>query len=314
MPLVSVIIPAYNCADYIGETIGSILGQKDVHDIEIIVVNDGSVDATGDVARSYGGCVRVIDQSNSGVSVARNRGIKEARGEFLALVDHDDYWLSNKLANQLQAFQDRPEVGAVFTDFVWWYPNEDDGRFEKPDESDGSAGAPAIDEDYSGWIYHQMLLDSWVLTSTALVRSSVVRSIGGFDETLPLSEDWDFWLRVSLDFQFLKLKEATTLYRQHPTQGSRVIREIDYRTRLLESAHKRWGLCSKDGRCLSASEFDRQLAKYSTGFGLIHLKGGKGASKLVAMKSFLKALSIDITYWRSGAYLLLALFGWKPKW
>ena len=314
MPLVSIIIPAYNCSQYIKETIQSILSQEGAHDIEVIVINDGSTDDTGEIARGFGEPVRVIDQTNAGVCAARNRGIKEARGEFMALVDHDDYWLPNKLANQLVAFECNPHVDVVFSDFIRWYPDEKNGSFENPSTFKLQAEPQGVDSEYTGWIYHQMLLDSWVLTSTALVRSKVVVAAGGFDESLPFSEDWDFWLRLTRVSQFLKLREATTLYRQHSSQGSRITRPVDYRTRLLEDASRKWGLCSQDGRCVSPKRFKRQLAGYCAGFGLGHLKGGEGASRVIAAKSFLKAWSIDRRYWRTLVYLAAMAIGWKPKW
>ncbi len=314
MPLVSVIIPAYNCSRYIKETIESILGQDGATDIEVIVINDGSTDDTGRIARAFGEPVRVIDQANSGVCVARNHGIREAKGAFIALVDHDDYWLPNKLANQLVAFESHPNVDVVFSEFYRWNPDDNNGRFESPSAFDEISKPLGVDSEFSGWIYHQMLLDSWVLTSTALVRSQVVVALGGFDETLPFSEDWDFWLRVSRVSQFLKLKEVTTLYRQHPNQGSRVIRPVDYRTRLLENASKKWGLCSQDGRCVTPERFNRQLAGYCSSFGLGHLRDEPGASRFIAAKSFLKAWSIDPMNWRSLGYLMAMAIGWKPKW
>ncbi len=313
MPLVSVIIPAYNCARYIRETIESILSQEGAYDIEVIVINDGSIDDTGDIARAFGSPVRVIDQANAGVCAARNHGIREAKGDFIALVDHDDYWLPNKLANQLAAFEAYPHVDVVFSEFFRWLPHDKDGSFESPSAFEAMAKPQGIDSEFSGWIYHQMLLDSWVLTSTALARSSVIVASGGFDESLPFSEDWDLWLRLSRVSQFLKLREVTTLYRQHPSQGSRVIRAIDYRTRLLENASRQWGLCSQDGRCVTPKQFNRQLASYCAGFGLGHLKDEAGANRLIAAKSFLKAWSIYPLYWRSLAYFAAMLIGWRPK-
>ncbi len=314
MPLVSIVIPAYNCSRYIRETIDSIVVQEGVSDVEIIVVNDGSTDNTGDIARTFGPQVKVIDQPNAGVCAARNRGINEAKGAFIALMDHDDYWLPNKLSNQLAAFDSNPHVDVVFSGFIRWLPDAKDGSFKSPSGFTSQAKPQGVESEFSGYIYHQMLLDSWVLTSTALVRTSVIVASGGFDESLPFSEDWDFWLRLSRQSQFLKLKEDTTLYRQHPNQGSRVIRQVDYRTRLLGNASKEWGLCSRDGRCIKPSLFRRQLAVYSAEFGLGHLKGGAGASRQIAAKAFLKAWIIDLSYWRSLAYLAAMIVGWKPKW
>ncbi len=312
MPLVSAIIPAYNCSQYIAETITSILSQNAAPDIEVIVVNDGSTDDTADVARSFGDPVRVIDQPNAGVSAARNHGLRKANGAFLAFVDHDDYWMPNKLAHQLACFETHRQVGVVFTDFFRWYP--EDGKYPSPASLESETDQQGIDDDMSGWIYHQMLLDSWVLTSTALARSEVIVSAHGFDEALPFSEDWDLWLRISRECQFIKLKERSTLYRQHVGQGSRVVRRLDYRTRLLEEAEGKWGLMSRDGRSITRRQFSRQLSKYSVSFGLEHLKDVEGASRLVAARAFVKAWAIDPSQWNSLIYLLAMVVGWKPKW
>ena len=313
MPLVSVVIPAYNCALYLQETLQSILAQQGVATMEVIVVDDGSTDGTATIARAFGSPVRVVQQANAGVSAARNHGLRQARGDFIALVDHDDYWFPTKLANQLAAFEAHPDVDVVFSDFRRWYARGTDGGFMPPAHFAEGALAQGLDPDFSGWIYHQMLRDSWVLTSTALARATVFASSGVFDESLPFSEDWDFWLRVSQQHQFLKLREVSTLYRQHANQGSRVTRALDYRTQLLERTAARWGLASRDGRCLTPRQFRRQLAVYSASFGLGHLGQGPGASPRIAARAFLKALAIDPSYWRSLAYLALMPLGWKPK-
>ena len=313
MPLISIVIPAYNCASYLRETIESMLAQEGIGALEVIVVNDGSTDATADVARSFGHPVRLLEQTNAGVSSARNRGLREARGDFIALSDHDDYWFPQKLAHQLAAFKAYPEVDVVFTEFRRWYAVDGGQRFAAPSAFAQESRPQGIDPAFSGWIYHQMLLDSWVLTSTALTRAPVFKTLGGFDESLPFSEDWDFWLRASRLCQFVKLREVSTLYRQHAQQGSRVIRPIDYRTHLLEKAVQRWGLCSPDGRCVSHQQFWRQLARYSTAFALGHLGNGKGADRWTAARALCKAWTIDPTYWRSLAYLALTPLGWKPS-
>jgi glycosyltransferase involved in cell wall biosynthesis len=213
MPLVSIVIPSFNCSLYIHETINSMLAQRGVADMEVIVVDDGSTDDTVEQARRYGGVVRVVQQPNAGVSAARNRGIREAQGDFIALVDHDDYWFPTKLAGQLAAFTSHPEVDVVFSDFSRWHADGPDGRFPPPAVFAEGARPQGTDPDFSGWIYHQMLRDSWILTSTALTRASVFAQVGLFDESLPYSEDWDFWLRVSRQCRFLKLREVSTLYR-----------------------------------------------------------------------------------------------------
>ena len=308
MPAVSVIIPTYNCADYIEQTLESILNQT-FQDFELIVVDDGSTDRTQDIVARHAPRVRLIVQKNSGVCVARNRGISEAKGQFICLVDHDDYWFADKLACQVEAMEKYPESGVIYTDFTLWFP--EDGRFPEPRTLHTAIPGDRIDPDYSGWIYHQLLLDCWVLTSTAMFRAEVFRNCGKFDETLPYSEDWELWLRICRKYPFTKLAYASTLYRQHPNQGNRKVRAVDYRTRLLTQAKKRWGLCSQDNRCISAAVFNKKLAAYHADFGLYHLKAGH---RTTATQALIKAWLTNPLHVKYPCYIAAGWVGWKPKW
>ena len=98
---ISVVIPAYNAAKFLHETIASVLAQT-YPPSEVIVVDDGSTDCTMDVVRAFGGKVILIEQDNKGTAAARNRGIREARGEYIAFIDHDDFWLPQKLERQIE--------------------------------------------------------------------------------------------------------------------------------------------------------------------------------------------------------------------
>ncbi|HEY1092631.1 MAG TPA: glycosyltransferase family A protein, partial [Burkholderiaceae bacterium] len=117
MPRVSVVIPSYNAEGFIAETLRSVLAQS-FTDFEIIVVDDGSSDRTPEIAEALG--VRVLRQANAGVCAARNRGLAEARGEFICFLDHDDYWYPDKLAAQIAEFERDPELGVVYTDIIPW--------------------------------------------------------------------------------------------------------------------------------------------------------------------------------------------------
>ena len=309
-PLVSVIIPSYNCETYIAETINSVLAQ-DYPSIELLIIDDGSTDDTCKIIEQYSNRLKLIQQQNAGVCVARNRGIREAHGDYICLMDHDDYWFPDKISLQIKAFQNHPEVGIVYSEFKRWYPNSNglhpptDGFRDYHHESD-------IDEAFSGWIYHQLLLDCWVLTSTAMFRSDIFQTCGYFDESLPFSEDWDLWLRISLHQQFLKLRKTTTLYREHLEQGNKTLRPIDYRTTLLLKYKQEWGLCSKDGRCITERQFKRQLAEYQALFGLHHLY--MDGDLKTAISSLLKAWLSSPFKLKYLAYLIAACAGWKPKW
>ncbi|HTJ54113.1 MAG TPA: glycosyltransferase [Nitrosospira sp.] len=308
-PTVSVIIPSYNCELYIAETLESILDQT-FKDIEIIVVDDGSTDKTRQIVTSYGAPVRLVTQANAGVCAARNRGIREAAGQYICLMDHDDYWLPDKLAWQLEQMQRHPEVALVYSTFAWWNPDPN-GVFPDPRNYKDDSSCAVIDEEFSGWIYHLLLLDCWVLTSSALIRAEVFDKCGSFDESLPYSEDWDLWLRIAREYSFIKLKKALTLYRQHPRQGNRTPRNIDYRTELLSRAVARWGLCSPDGRCITRRQFRETISRYHMEFGIRHLVAG---NVRIANHSFLKSWLASPARLKRLAYIPAGLLGWRPKW
>lgn len=307
--LVSVVIPTYNCESYIAETIDSVLAQ-DYPYIELFIIDDGSTDKTLDIVKRYGDRLKLICQTNSGVCVARNKGIKEATGQYICLMDHDDYWYPNKLSQQIITFNKNLDSGVVYSAFTMWYPDAT-GRFPPPSNMRGTISDNEVDLDFSGWIYHLLLLHCSVLTSTAMFRAEVFARCGVFDEALPYSEDWDLWLRIAREFQFIKLQQATTLYRQHLQQGNKKVRDVDYRTVLLRNAVKKWGLSSPDGRSLSRWQFKRQLAEYHAAYGLHHLQAG---SQPVAVRSLFTAwltFPLGVKY---VAYIVASFLGWRPNW
>ena len=307
-PTVSIVIPTYNCEAYIAETLDSVLGQT-FTDLELIVVDDGSTDRTCEIVASHGSSVRLLAQTNSGVCAARNYGIREASGRYICLMDHDDYWLPEKLALQLEQMLLHPEVGLVYSTFIWWHP-DGEGVFPNPESFNIEEMPGGIDEEFSGWIYHLLLLDCWIFTSAALIRSEVFKKYGVFDESLPYSEDWDLWLRICREYQVIKLNKPLTLYRQHPKQGNRVARNIDYRTELLRDAAAKWGLCSRDGRCITKPQFTQNIARYQMEFGLWHLAAG---NLKTANHSLLKAWLKHPVNLKTLAYVPAGLLGWRPK-
>ena len=308
-PLVSVVIPAHNCERFIGQTIESVLGQS-LNDLEVIVVDDGSVDGTGRLALRYGNPVRVVTQDNAGVCVARNRGIGEATGLYIALLDQDDYWFPDKLEQQVGLLEREADFGVAYTSFMPWEADAD-GVYAAPMSMDRSRFGEGIEEAFSGWIYHQFLLDCWMLTSTAVFRKEAFERCGTFDPSLPYGEDWDLWLRLSREYRFVKLSSASTLYRQHPGQGNRKVRDFDYRTDILRRAANRWGLCSPDGKCLTRRAFYGQLAKYHVDFAFSHARVG---DKATALGALLRAGALEPWNIRTLAYIGAVVLGWRPSW
>jgi glycosyltransferase involved in cell wall biosynthesis len=307
--LVSVVVPTYNAAPFIRTTLDSLLAQTHC-DVEILVVDDDSTDATRDVVASYGDRVRLVVQRNGGVCSARNRGAAEARGRFVCFCDHDDYWYPEKLARQVAAFAADPGLGVVYSRFIRWDEDEN-GRFASPSAIVRGPHDEGLDPLESGWIYHRLLLDCWVLTSSAMIRADVLRDCGAFDESLPYGEDWDLWLRISRKYRFARLAAPLVLYRQHRRQGSRVVRDVDYRTRILEDAARRWGLASPDGSAISRREFNATLSRYHVAYGLYRLAGNQVAR---AWSSFYRGWRAAPRNARPLAYALLSLCGWRPNW
>jgi glycosyltransferase involved in cell wall biosynthesis len=184
-PRVSVVIPAYNSADRVKEAIESVLAQS-YSNFEIIVVDDGSTDNTERTLRYFGEQIRYFKQQNQGVSSARNAGIRNSRGEYVAFLDSDDIWASDKLAGQVPVLDGDPEVGLVYCDWSVM------------------SGETVLRASYhknlrpaSGYVFNELIQRGFVLTSGVVVRRSCLEDVGCFDTTLTIAQDYDLWLRIS---------------------------------------------------------------------------------------------------------------------
>ncbi len=201
MALVSVIIPAYNVGTTIARTIRSVQRQT-LEDLEIIVVDDGSTDDT--VAQ-----VKAIDDprivlrsyANGGLSMARNRGIAEAHGEYLAFLDADDLWSKTKLESHVAILAQRPEFGAIYS---WTCTIDGNDRVLGRQNT----------ATWEGDIYAQMLQGFFVgNASNVIVRRGAVESVGPFDVNLARGEDWEFATRLASRWAFAVVPEYAVFYR-----------------------------------------------------------------------------------------------------
>lgn len=223
-PLVSIVIATYNMAQYLGQAIDSLLAQ-DWRPLEIIVVNDGSTDNTDELMKKYAHQpeVKYIPTVNQGQPKAKNTGLRNATGEFIAFCDADDLWEANKLSLQMPLFND-PKVGVVYSEIS--NIDENDRRYEKP----------AVYKRYSGDIKNQMLLRNFVPFGTAVIRRACLDKNGGFDEQFRMGIDWDLWLRYSLDWHFAYIPERTYIYREWSGQMSTNYRgRYDHAFRILNN-------------------------------------------------------------------------------
>lgn len=202
-PTISVIIPTYNCGQYITQALDSVLAQKDC-EYEVIVIDDGSTDQTGNLLKPYNALIRYIRQKNQGVAAARNRGIAEAKGELIAFLDADDYFLPGKLAAQSAIFAKESNLGIVNSG---WERVSSQG--EKLLEVRLWEKSPQLNlEDWLQW--------RPVLPSAMMFRREWLEYIGGFDARFPPAEDTELVLRLALrGCQSTWLKRVTVCYRQH---------------------------------------------------------------------------------------------------
>ena len=208
-PRVSVIIPAYNAADFIGQALESVLAQT-YDDYEIIVVDDGSTDETQAVVEPYRDNIRYHYQENQGVSLARNQGLALARGELIAWLDSDDFFYPDKLAKQVAIFDQQPFVGMVHSG--WNMVNEKGQVF-----AEQTLWEHFSILDIEAWLVHGI-----VLPSAMMFRRPWLEEVGGFDSRFDPAEDVDLTARLALrGCQGAWLKEITVGYRHHPHNATR---------------------------------------------------------------------------------------------
>jgi len=212
MPAISVVIPAYNAAKTILETIRSVQRQS-FTDFELIVIDDGSTDETLSLlATVEDSRLRILSFENGGISMARNRGIEHARGEFISFLDADDLWTADKLERQLAVLRQQPEAGAAYS---WTYIIDEHSKW-----------LFTIDPVYfEGNVYAQMLVRNFLVSgsSNVLIRRLAVESTGNFDISLKYAQDKDYWIRLAAKWPFALVPHYQILYRRHGgTTSSRI--------------------------------------------------------------------------------------------
>jgi len=206
-PLVSVIIPVFNGVNYLCEAIDSVLSQT-YPKIELVIVDDGSTDATWDIIQRYGLKVSGYHKENGGVASALNLGISKAHGDYIGWLSHDDVFLPEKIENQVNYFLVHPEFDACYTDFVVM------DKLGKMIHTHHTPWYPGSD------IPRQFLRNMYINGSTTLINKSVFMVTGMFDEKLAFTQDMDMWVRISEKFEFGHLPEVLLKSRSHPEQGS----------------------------------------------------------------------------------------------
>jgi glycosyltransferase involved in cell wall biosynthesis len=219
---ISVIIPTYNRKYTLDIALDSVLNQT-ITSSEIIVVDDGSTDGTSEWIDSKYPSVKLFRQKNQGVSSARNAGIKQAKGDWIALLDSDDEWFPDKLEKQVQALKENPDYLFCHTNEIWIRNGIRVNQMKKHQK-------------YGGPIFEKCLDMCRISPSSSLIHKSILEDVGLFDEKLKVCEDYDLWLRITVKYSVLFLDEPLIIkYGGHEDQLSKVPEGIEqYRIQSLE--------------------------------------------------------------------------------
>jgi glycosyltransferase involved in cell wall biosynthesis len=252
MPTVSVVIPTFNRIGFLRQAIESVLGQT-FRDFELIVVDDGSNDSTPETIENEYPEVRLVRQSRRGVSAARNRGVREAGGTWIAFLDSDDSWLPRKLERQLDRLNREKGYRICYTDEIWIR----NGVRVNPGKRHRK---------FSGDLFWPSLPLCIVSPSSVMVEKTLFEEMGGFDESLPVCEDYDLWLRIAVREPFLFLAERLIVKRNgHPGQLSQTTWGMDrFRIRALEKLLETSGFPEERGKA-AFEEMARKAKVYAGG-------------------------------------------------
>ncbi|WP_016957052.1 glycosyltransferase family 2 protein [Catenovulum agarivorans] len=211
LPLISVIIPAYNAEAYIEETLQSVFKQ-DYSNLEILVVNDGSTDNTLEILNKYQNKITIFDIANSGVSYARNFAVEHAKGDWLAFIDADDLWDTDKLSKQY----------AQLNGNLWSHCNS----YYIGEEQSGKVTRAELSEQPAGSVFDKLVLENFITTSTILIDKQTFIDAGGFDEKLAALEDWKLWLDIAFKHPISYVDQPVAKYRVYQGSTSRKARKM----------------------------------------------------------------------------------------
>ena len=298
IPKVSVIIPTYQHAHFVGQAVESVLAQT-YKDYEIIVVDDGSTDNTCEVLAEFGDRITVIYQENRGLSAARNTGIRASKGQYVAFLDADDIWLPEKLEKQIPLFERDESVGLVSSDMFFF--DENGLRMHK------NGLRPETGFDWvppkSGMVYSTLFVQNYILMPTVVVRRCCFDDVGFFDEELSSYEDHDMWLRIAKNWAVDYVNEPLAMYRLSATQMHTNSERMLYNMiRVQEKAFAE----SPELHELDLDTLDRCFYDLYWQLASVYVRNGQGSEARSALHQYARARGCTLRYYR----LLLA--SWAP--
>ena len=251
-PLVSVIIPTYNRSAMVMEAVASVLRQT-YRPFECIVADDGSSDNTSaELQKDFAGKIRLLRQENRGVSAARNLGIRESRGGYIAFLDSDDVWLPEKLSRQMAFFKHAPSMLICQTTERWMRKGK-------------RVNAPETHRKKGGDIFQASLERCMITPSSVIVKRLLLDQVGLFDEQMPVCEDYDLWLRVTRQYPVGLIQEDLLIRNGgRPDQLSASHSLDKYRIRALEKLLESDALTPEQRKAAEAV-FAEKCAIYAKG-------------------------------------------------
>lgn len=249
---ISVIIPTFNRKETLKRAIQSVEMQS-YTPYEIIVIDDGSDDGTKEWLKDNYPNVKYIYQMNSGVSSARNKGIKFARGDWIALLDSDDEWLPSKLKDQANEIELNPAAKFLHTNEIWIRNGVRVNQMKKHKK-------------YGGYIFEKCLDMCRISPSSVLIKKDIFDEIGMFDETLKVCEDYDLWLRFASKYPVHFLDQPLIKkYGGHSDQLSKVDDGIEsYRIRSLKKIMNS-GILNKKQKTITKDVLVKKMYIYAKG-------------------------------------------------
>ena len=265
IPQVSIIIPCHNNANFLTESINSVL-EQDYPNFEVIVIDDGSTDNSVELLKKFGNKIKLIQQENQGPAAARNAGLKAAKGEYIAFNDSDDLWLQGKLSAQINFMLKNPDISVCYSGWANWDGNNI-STGEKLKLIDAAPALTKKSPEQEGWMYFDLLKESVIHTITAVIHRGVVDSVGMFDTAYRIGEDHDFWIRVSRKHKIKKIDKVYALYRNNPNSITKKVQDKNYSLLVLEDALQRYGRTGPCGECLAQHTLNNYLASRHFGYG-----------------------------------------------
>lgn len=226
-PLVSVIIPTYNRANFLPRAIKSVLFQT-FKDFEIIIADDGSTDNTNKVVKRFNDkrIIYVHSEINKGAPTARNAGLRIANGEFIAFLDSDDEWLPEKLRKQVGMIENLPKsVGLIYTDVIRVF------------QRTGEIIQKNVPH-FQGNVSREIIMNCFIASPTPLIRKECFQKVGGFDERLPAHQEWDMFIRILQCYEVAYVPERLAKYYIHDSQITNDINKKIQAWEIILEKHK----------------------------------------------------------------------------